>query len=490
MKLFLSILGLTFLCQLTALAQTNFPLEEQNPWLANPTLDVESYDLRLSVTSVAAPQLMARLRIKLKTLKMLTSIKLHTDAQRLAIQSVTLNSTAVSFRTLSGVPGQYNLTGDVLEILPLTPVSPHLQQVLDIKYLLKVNQPTATSAAVDEGFFYHADFNGTPVLSTRSWPYYTRTWMPSHDHPNDAAKFSVSATVPEEYQLLSNGELVSTKFTPQGIRYRWQINVAIPTYDMSVVIGKFTEHNRSICFNLSAASSDQTTDCAQATTKIPATFYIPNNHPSTPQFLASFDKSNKSLVWFANILGEYEYPKSGIVVSPHPFSMEHAGLITLINPRSAVHEVAHHWWGNTVHIAHWGDFWSSEGFTTYMDGLYEEYLTGSDTSCRQTTGVLNTTADTDPMTIFDSTAYCKGAAALHGLRETIAALVGLPVSDPQVRHFMYLTLRAIYREYRFKKLGTETLLAFIDAQLPALLNLEATMVQTALQSWKAQWFAL
>ena len=458
-------------------------IEKQNPWLPNTDLDVISYDLSLNVPDLAHPQFQAKLKIILKTQTNTKSIKLHIDAKRIAVSEIKLNGAVTGFEVLKGVLGKFDLTGDVLAIAAIQQLKAKESQTLELTYTVNV-------AETQIGFFLSSN-----VLSTRSWPYYARTWMPSHDHPNDAATFAVEATVPKDFMLLSNGSLVQTKYSLgedglEFVNYRWEIAVPIPTYDMSVVIGKFAQHTRQVCFNR-AENSDETIPCETAQTRIPATFYIPEGHPQTQQYLNNFDKSNHSLVWFANTLGEYEYPKSGFVVTPHPFSMEHAGLITLVNPGSAVHEVAHHWWGNSVHIAHWGDFWISEGFTTYMDGLYDEHLTGEDTSCRKTQGKLNASADTDPMTIFDNTPYCKGAAALHGLRETIATLLGQPVNSAEVKTVLYATLRSIYQEYRFKKLSTSELLKYLDHKLPGLLEgVDRQMVKDALNAWKAAWFEI
>ncbi len=477
--LFVSLFAFSF-----AALSSGFPLEKQNPWLGNADLDVESYDLNLVVTALDASEIQATLTMKLKTLRTTSSLKFHFDATALQISEAQLNQQVTVFKTLAGIPGNFKLTGDVLEIVSATELAAESTHTLKLTYTIQINR------SGDEGFSYESD-----ILSTRSWPYYTRTWMPSNDHPNDVATFAVTATVPQDFSVLSNGELTQTHFTEEEqARYRWELNVPIPTYDMTVVVGKFVHHTRSICFNLSGASSDQAVDCAVATSNVPATFYIPANHSQTQSYLSHFGKSNSSLIWFANILGEYEYPKSGFVVAPHPFSMEHASLITLVNPRSAVHEVAHHWWGNTVHIAHWGDFWISEGFTTYMDGLYDEYLTGKDSSCRQTSGKLNASADTDPMTIFDNTPYCKGAAALNGLRETMAQLVGQSSQSDVVKSLLYQTLRSIYQAHRFKKLSTEGLGHYLEQNLPAILANESNAtpeeVRSALKSWQQQWFEI
>lgn len=43
-----------------------------------------------------------------------------------------------------------------------------------------------------------------------------------------------------------------------------------------------------------------------------------------------------------------------------------------------IHEIAHHWFGNSVTETDWDDVWSSEGFATYFTSLYIEHSYGHD----------------------------------------------------------------------------------------------------------------
>src|SRR5262249_45265091 len=125
------------------------------------------------------------------------------------------------------------------------------------------------------------------------------------------------------------------------------------------------------------------------------------------QTIQQVERASQSSVYFSKLFGNYIFEKIGFVFSPYPFSMESTGMIVLRDLKYPVHEMVHHWWGDNVHIAHWGDFWISEGFTTYFTGIYDEYKTGTNTSCLvfPWTEALNHTPDSDPNEIFTDTPY-------------------------------------------------------------------------------------
>jgi hypothetical protein len=119
----------------------------------------------------------------------------------------------------------------------------------------------------------------------------------------------------------------------------------------------------------------------------------------------------------------------------------------LITPGAAVHETIHHWWGNSVRIASWGDFWISEGVTTYFTGFYDEAATGVNSACMVRSRQPNAAADQDPLDRFNTDPYCIGAAAVDDVRQILARLIGMKTRDPAaVTAFLYL-FRTVHDEY-------------------------------------------
>ena len=74
----------------------------------------------------------------------------------------------------------------------------------------------------------------------------------------------------------------------------------------------------------------------------------------------------------------------GVVETPH-LGMEHQTINAYGNkyPQDGYgydqllqHEFAHEWFGNQLTNADWDDMWLHEGFGTYMQPLYSQYLHG------------------------------------------------------------------------------------------------------------------
>ena len=87
------------------------------------------------------------------------------------------------------------------------------------------------------------------------------------------------------------------------------------------------------------------------------------------------------------MIGPYPFgdEKMGVVETPH-LGMEHQTINAYGNElqdRTAdgfdwllQHEFAHEWFGNQLTNANWDDMWLHEGFGSYMQPLYSQWLHG------------------------------------------------------------------------------------------------------------------
>jgi aminopeptidase N len=119
-----------------------------------------------------------------------------------------------------------------------------------------------------------------------------------------------------------------------------------------------------------------------------------------------------------------------------------------------LHEMAHHWFGDSVSPATWRDIWLNEGFATYSEWLWEERTGGTSAATtarrlsRSSFGQLDVPAgDPGADELFSPTVYFRGAMVLQALRER--------VGDDA----FFVTLRRWADDHRFGVASTDD---FID----------------------------
>lgn len=475
-------------------ATAHIDLEAKAPHLSNAKLDVQSYAVELTIAAFDAGKVPAKLTLKTRLVGAARFVRLHTERSTTTIQSVKEGGAARPFEVVNGQAGQHGLSGHVLKIDLGTERPAGSEVTLDLAYEI-----TVPAAATDRGLTLRKSFQGAPIIITRNWPYYARYWLPSNDHPADTATFAFKLHVPVDAVGAANGRLTAgtpkdgTGLRQDGLRtFEWEQPTPIPTYGVNVSVGVLDLVQERVCFGVDQVN-DTEVPCDDAPRKIDVLYYIQKNHAQRAQFLQAAKKGAKSLVFFSSLLGLYPYEKLGFVTAPHPFNMEAVSLIVMVSPDATVHEVAHHWWGNTVYFEHWGDFWISEGFTTYFTGLYDEFASGTNTSCSSMAGRLNETPATDPLAIFNNTPYCKGAGALAALRRAAGELAGFAAGSVEDRKLFFELTKRLFERYRFKRLTTATLHTWLAEHLGAVIrdgggSATDEAVQAKLDTWKAAWF--
>ncbi|MBI5365932.1 MAG: HEAT repeat domain-containing protein [Planctomycetes bacterium] len=276
-----------------------------------------------------------------------------------------------------------------------------------------------------------AAYPGRPLqLWTQGEDEDTHYWVPCYDFPNDLATSECRVTVPAGQVAIGNGKLAEIATNPDGTRtFHWKEEVPHVSYLLSVVAGEFTEHRA---------------DAAG----LPLLYVVPGSTIDADTVARSFGKTPDMIAFFAARIGRPFPFEKYAQCAVHDFlfgGMENASATTLTantlhdarahgeesSEGLVAHELAHQWWGDLLTCADWSHIWLNEGFATYFAALYTEHAAGADDFRLEMQGNLDAYLGEDggeyrrpivcdryaePMDLFDSHAYSKGALVLHYLR--------------------------------------------------------------------------
>jgi aminopeptidase N len=132
-------------------------------------------------------------------------------------------------------------------------------------------------------------------------------------------------------------------------------------------------------------------------------------------------------------------------------------IVEFVGELVVVHEIAHQWFGNSLSIYAWDDIWLNEGFASYAEALWVEYVDGG-AAFRQYLRDFYSTARRSRvlpgmptlLTIFDGAIYHRGALTLHALRMRVGDEVFFDI------------LRTYATEFRYSNVTTEDFIAIAE----------------------------
>lgn len=224
------------------------------------------------------------------------------------------------------------------------------------------------------GFIWEKTPNGADWVSVALQNDGADLMFPCKDHPSDKpAAAAMHITVPDPLVAVGPGKAEGETKNPDGTTtYNWRMTNPISNY--------------SIVFNAAPYKTITDNYKSSAGDMIPIIFYVlPEDYEKGPRLI---EETKKYIKFYEKYLGPYPFrsQKLGIVETPH-LGMEHSTAIAYGNKFRfdadgtdwlMLHEFGHEWWANLVTAADWKDFWIHEGFQSYMDTLYQEYLHGRD----------------------------------------------------------------------------------------------------------------
>jgi len=310
------------------------------------------------------------------------------------------------------------------------------------------------------GFTFGKDPAGRPWIFTACEGEGASIWWPNKDQWKDEVEsMHLNVAVPNGLTDVSNGKFLGSTDLHDGYtQWKWLIQYPINNYSVSVNIGKY-EH-----------WSDRVGDLS-------LDFYaLPEDLERAKR---QFAQAKGMIEAFQHYFGEYPFKKDGYKLIQAPYSgMEHQSAVTYgnhfangylerdwtgvgISPRFdfiIIHESGHEWFGNSVTAADRSDMWIHEGWTTYLECLYVEYMYGKADGLKYTNGYRAKVQNQRPIIAprgVNATPpqdqYFKGALFLNTLRSVI---------DNDQRWWMLL--RDFYQHFKYQSIMTEDIVSWFN----------------------------
>ncbi len=366
------------------------------PELGSTGYDVQQYILQLTLDP-ASPRAQGTTRIQaLATINQLARLSL--DFIGFEIGQVSVNGTAV--------PHQRD-NGKLFITLP-QPLDAGTAFEMSISYSGSPVREQSPYVGFSESL--GLQFVDGRSLYAISEPDGARYWFPANDHPRDKALFRFELTVPAGLTAVANGHLLTTETNDTTSTFIWEHNYPMATYLALVAVGPYER--------IDAVSSGG----------------IPLRHytfaESREEFETAVAVTGEAIDWMSQLFGPYPFEEFGYVAADVPgASMETQTMVLLSSgmtgQRTAVHEMAHMWFGNWVSLDSWQEMWRKEGFATYVTMMWENRGDPEGLDL-EVAGALAAAAENDPQYplgnpppeyLLGFNTYFEGAALVHALRQ-------------------------------------------------------------------------
>jgi aminopeptidase N len=310
------------------------------------------------------------------------------------------------------------------------------------------------------GIAFRKDSAGRPWINTACEGIGASIWWPNKDQWRDEVEsMQISVSIPNDLVDVSNGKFMGKTDLGDGYtRWDWLVHYPINNYDVSLNIGKY-EH-----------FSDKLGD-------LPLDFYaLPEDLDKAKR---QFAQAKGMLQAFQHYFGEYPFKKDGYKLIEVPYSgMEHQSAVTYGNHFAngylerdwagvgislrfdfiIIHESGHEWFGNSITAADPSDMWIHEGWTTYLECLYVEYMYGHDDYLKYVNAYKSKVKNVKPIIAErginaepPQDQYFKGALFLNTLRSVVN-------DDPR----WFKLIHDLYQHFKYKNIMTEDIVAFFN----------------------------
>jgi aminopeptidase N len=300
------------------------------------------------------------------------------------------------------------------------------------------------SASPERGFHFITPDIYHPDKQIQAWTQgqmiESKFWFPCIDDPQIKFPREVSVSVPNEFIVVSNGELQEVSTTKDHKKiYTWKDANPDSVYLTSIVVGKFAEiiehyaRGIELLYYVPLDKQDRAERSFKGTANMVKFFesYFDTLYPYTKYAqttVQDFEYGGMENTTCTTLPDEILLDEKGSL-DDYPINFNNSA-------RSVVtHELAHQWFGDLITCKEWSHIWLNEGFATYCEALYVEHVDGKDQfqrymdvlssayfdeSCQEYRRPIVTSKYKYPDELFDAHSYKKGAWVLHMLRNIVS----------------------------------------------------------------------
>jgi len=312
------------------------------------------------------------------------------------------------------------------------------------------------------GFTFGTDPSGHPWIYTACEGIGASIWWPNKDQWRDEVEtMQISVAIPNNLADVSNGRFMGKTDLGDGYtRWDWFVHYPINNYDVSVNIGNYQHF------------SDRLGD-------LDMDFYaLPEDMEKAKK---QFVQAKGMIEAYQHYFGEYPFKEDGYKLIEVPYSgMEHQSAVTYgnhfangylerdwtgvgISPRFdfiIIHESGHEWFGNSITAADSSDMWIHEGWTTYLESLYVEYMYGKDDAIKYLNGYKSKVKNERPIITARGVngepppdQYFKGVLFINTLRSIV---------NDDTR--WWKLLHDFYQHFKYQNIMTEDVVQYFNQQ--------------------------
>ena len=267
-----------------------------------------------------------------------------------------------------------------------------------------------------------------------------RRAFPCWDEPAAKAAFDITLIVPEDLEVISNTEPVSTAVADGKKTVRFDRTPVMSTYLLAFIVGDLAcvqDRTRDgVLMRVWATRGNEDKGQFALETSMALLDYLHDyfgvpyplsklDHIAIPDFAAGAMEN-----W-----GAITYREVALLVDPVDSSAGTREIVAAI----ISHEMAHQWFGDLVTMEWWDDLWLNESFASWMGDkavdylhpeweMWTQFLTHDTASALNLDGLRNSHPIEQPVNnpaeigqLFDAISYSKGGSILRMLERFLGA---------------------------------------------------------------------